>query len=43
MESMNAHFITDGLAQAERLKKLNALAITQMTVLLKSSSDRTLK
>ena len=34
LESMNAHFISDGLPQAERLVKLNQLAIRQMRVLL---------
>ncbi|EKD42111.1 MAG: hypothetical protein ACD_73C00326G0003 [uncultured bacterium] len=43
MESMNAHFITEGLEQSDRLKKLNALAIAQMTVLIKSSRQQPLK
>lgn len=34
LESMNAHFIGEGLAQSERLVKLNQLAIRQMRVLL---------
>ena len=34
LESMNAHFISEGLSQAERLVKLNQLAIRQMRVLL---------
>lgn len=34
LESMNAHFISEGLPQAERLVKLNQLAIRQMRVLL---------
>jgi hypothetical protein len=38
LESMNAHYIAEGLAQSERLQKLNALAISQMKVLLKHSS-----
>ena len=33
MESLNAVFIKDGLAQSERLIKLNQIAIQQMTVL----------
>ena len=37
LESMNAHFISEGLPQAERLVKLNQLAIRQMRVLLASS------
>jgi len=31
---MNAHFIEQGLSQAERLKRLNELAIRQMRVLV---------
>lgn len=34
LESMNAHFISEGLSQAERLVKLNQLAIRQMRALL---------
>ncbi|MCQ4321965.1 KilA-N domain-containing protein [Stutzerimonas stutzeri] len=34
LESMNAHSIAEGLPQAERLVKLNQLAIRQMRVLL---------
>ena len=37
LESMNTYFIKEGLPQAERLKKLNTLAISQMTVLVRSS------
>jgi hypothetical protein len=37
LESMNAHFISEGLPQAERLVKLNQLAIRQMRVLLAAS------
>ncbi|MNF94957.1 hypothetical protein D3C84_776870 [compost metagenome] len=37
LESMNAHFISEGLPQAERLVKLNQLAIRQMRVLLATS------
>ncbi|ABB43760.1 conserved hypothetical protein [Sulfurimonas denitrificans DSM 1251] len=36
LESLNAHFIHEGLSQNERLQKLNHLAITQMKIL---SSD----
>ncbi len=43
MEVMNAHFISEGLPQADRLKKLNALAIAQMTILMKSSERKILK
>lgn len=34
LESLNAHFIEQGMAQSERLMKLNELAIRQMRVLL---------
>lgn len=34
LESMNAHFIEQGIAQSERLVKLNELAIRQMRVLV---------
>ena len=37
LESMNAHFISEGLPQTERLVKLNQLAIRQMRVLLATS------
>jgi len=33
LESLNAHFIGDGLARSERLVKLNAIAIRQMELL----------
>ena len=33
MESLNAIFINEGLPQAERLRRLNAIAIQQMSVL----------
>lgn len=35
LKSMNAYYITGGVSQSERLPKLNALAISQMKVLLK--------
>ncbi|MDY0195593.1 MAG: KilA-N domain-containing protein [Sulfurovaceae bacterium] len=38
LESINAHFISEGLSQSERLKKLNSIAISQMKIL--SSNDR---
>ena len=37
LESMNAHFIEQGMAQPERLQKLNELAIRQMRVLVEQS------
>lgn len=33
MESLNAHFINEGLSQKERLQKLNTIAIEQMRIL----------
>ncbi len=38
LESMNAHFIAEGLPQAERLQRLNRLAIHQMRVLIESAA-----
>jgi len=43
LESMNAHFIVDGLSQSERLVKLNELAIRQMRILLKGSMNKDLE
>lgn len=43
LESMNAHYIAEGAPQSERLPKLNALAISQMKVLLKYVSPNSLK
>jgi len=40
METMNAHFIQQGLEQSERLRILNNIAIQQMTLLLE---DKTVK
>jgi len=40
MESLNAHFISEGIAQAERLTRLNRVAREQMRVLL---ADRGIK
>ncbi|MDQ1363309.1 MAG: hypothetical protein QG652_1170, partial [Pseudomonadota bacterium] len=34
LESMNAHFIAQGMPQSERLVKLNELAIRQMRILI---------
>jgi KilA-N domain len=42
MESMNAHFIIEGLSQSERLRRLNALAVSQMTILVGVSADKPL-
>ncbi|WP_449370502.1 hypothetical protein [Thiomonas sp.] len=43
LEALNAHFIHQGLAQAERLKLLNQTAIQQMTVLLADAGARRLE
>ena len=42
MENLNAVFINDGLPQADRLRRLNAIAIQQMTVLEEGASSRKL-
>ncbi|EXF44080.1 hypothetical protein BAY1663_03484 [Pseudomonas sp. BAY1663] len=39
LESMNAHFIDEGLPQPERLQKLNELAIRQMRVLVEATQQ----
>ena len=33
LESLNAHFINEGLSQSQRIKKLNEIAISQMQIL----------
>jgi len=43
LETLNAHFIHQGLAQSERLKLLNQTAIGQMTLLLADVSVRQLE
>lgn len=43
MESINAVFINQGLAQSQRLAELNKMAITQMKSLLNNSAIRKLK
>ncbi len=42
MESLNAVFIEQGLAQSERLVKLNQIAIHQMSVLENGNNNRKL-
>lgn len=42
MENLNAVFISDGLSQAERLRKLNTIAIQQMSVLEGAESSKNL-
>lgn len=43
MENINAVFIGDGMPQNERLKKLNQIAIQQMSVLEEVESRKLLK
>lgn len=40
LESMNAHFITQGVSQSGRLVKLNELAIRQMRILVHSKIEQ---
>ena len=42
LESMNAHFIVEGLSQPERLVKLNELAIRQMSILVQTNAVKSL-
>jgi superfamily II DNA/RNA helicase len=42
LENLNAVFIGEGMAQHERLKKLNQIAIGQMRILLQTDADRAL-
>jgi len=42
LEAMNAHFLSEGLSQPDRLRNLNALAIKQMRVLVQKSLPGTL-
>ena len=42
MESLNAIFINEGLPQAERLRRLNAIAIQQMSILEGNETNRKL-
>ena len=43
MESLNAHFINEGIEQSERLARLNQIAIQQMSALIGEQSLRRLK
>ena len=43
MENINAVLINDGVSQAERLKKLNEIAITQMRVMNETNNRKLLK
>lgn len=43
MESLNAHFIHEGIAQSERLIRLNRVAIQQMRVLVEDQGIKRLE
>jgi hypothetical protein len=43
LESLNAHFINEGMSQPERLKKLNQVAIQQMTLLVEARTVKKLE
>ena len=43
MENLNAVFINDGMAQSERLVKLNQIAIQQMKILEDTGARKLLK
>ena len=43
LESLNAHFINEGLSQSQRVKKLNEVAISQMQILIKDDSIKKLE
>jgi hypothetical protein len=43
LESLNAHFINEGLSQAQRVKKLNEIAISQMKILTNDESIKKLE
>ena len=43
LESLNAHFISEGLSQSQRVKKLNEIAISQMEILTKNDSIKKLE
>ena len=43
LESMNAHYIAEGVSQSIRLQKLNALAVSQMTILVRTSVVKSLR
>ena len=43
MENINAVFINEGLPQSDRLQKLNAIAIQQMSVLQEVENRKMLK
>ena len=42
LENLNAVFIDEGLSQAQRLEKLNKIAISQMKILVEDKSIKKL-
>ena len=42
LESLNAHFINEGLSQSQRVKKLNEVAISQMQILIRDERNKEL-
>jgi hypothetical protein len=43
LESLNAHFISEGLSQSQRVEKLNQVAISQMQILTKDDNIKKLE
>jgi hypothetical protein len=43
LENLNAVFIHDGLGQSDRLRRLNAIAIQQMKILLEDKTTQRLE
>jgi hypothetical protein len=43
LKSMNAHYISEGVSQSIRLQKLNTLAVSKMTILVRTSIVKSLK
>jgi len=43
LESLNAHFINENIPQAQRVTKLNEVAIKQMSILLSDNNMKRLE
>jgi len=43
LESLNSHFINEGLSQSQRVQKLNQVAISQMQILIKDDTIKKLE
>ena len=43
LESLNAHFINEGILRSQRVEKLNQVAIKHMKILLSDSSMKKLE